>query len=73
MSEIKCYENLEFNKVIDIIESTKTKVYKKINEEYWEMPFEVIEIVKDDSNKYLVGSKFCVNCNCVPSSYNKVN
>lgn len=41
-------------------------------EEYWERAFEIVEIIKDDSNKYKVGQKFCINYHCVPNSY-KVN
>ena len=42
-------------------------------EEYWEMPFEVVEIIKDEANKYLVGDKFCINYHCIPTSYTKID
>lgn len=38
-------------------------------EEYWERAFEIIKILKDGSNKYKVGQKFCINYHCIPNSY----
>ena len=41
MSKIRSNENLEFNEVIEIIETTKSKIYKKVNEEFITMYFNI--------------------------------
>ncbi len=38
-------------------------------EEYWEMAFEIIEILKDDSNKHSKGDKILVNYRTLPKAY----
>lgn len=58
MSEIKVkikgYENSEFDEVIELIESTKTKIYKKINEELITMYFNIGKflVLKMEDEKY---------------------
>ena len=38
-------------------------------EEYWEMAFEIIEVIKDDKNNYSVGDKILVNYHTIPKTY----
>lgn len=38
-------------------------------EEFREAYFEVIEVVKDDTNSYTVGQLIAINYHCLPNSY----
>lgn len=42
-------------------------------EEFREAYFEIIEIVKDDSNSYIKGQLIAINYHCVPNSYKIVS
>lgn len=41
-------------------------------EEYWEMAFEIKEIIKDDTNVYSVGGKILINYHNIPKKYDVV-
>ena len=38
-------------------------------EEYWEMAFEIIKVIKDDKNLFSTGDKVLVNYHTVPDKY----
>ena len=38
-------------------------------EEYWEMSFEIVSILKDDKNSIKPGDKLLVNYHTIPNSY----
>lgn len=38
-------------------------------EEFREAYFEIIEVVKDDTNSYSVGQLIAINYHCLPNSY----
>ena len=42
-------------------------------EEYREAYFEIIEIIKDDTNTYSVGQLIAINYHCLPNSYELVD
>lgn len=48
-------------------------LHDKDYEEYWEMAFKIIEIVKDDKNLYKTGKHVLVNYHCVPKNYEAIN
>lgn len=41
-------------------------------EEYREAYFEVLEIIKDDTNSYTLGQLIAINYHCLPNSYKLV-
>ena len=42
-------------------------------EEYREAYFEILEIIKDDTNSYSVGQLIAINYHCLPNSYKLAN
>lgn len=42
-------------------------------EEYREAYFEIIKIIKDDTNTYSVGQLIAINYHCLPNSYELVD
>lgn len=42
-------------------------------EEYWEMAFKIIEVIKDDKNIYEVGKYVLVNYRSIPKNYKIVS
>ena len=41
-------------------------------EEYWEMAFEIVDVLQDDKNKYNIGDKVLVNYHTIPKKYSTV-
>lgn len=42
-------------------------------EEFREAYFEILDIIKDDTNSYTVGQLIAINYHCVPNSYKLVD
>ena len=51
-------ENYKFNQVVKIIESTKERVYKRINEELIEMYFSIGEFISKETKEKDYGDLF---------------